>query len=100
MEVTVSGKHIEVTEPIREYAEEKANRAARYFNGVTSMDVILDKTDSHTFDCELIAHINGHDNFVATGKHADLYACIDETSSKIERQIHDHKEKIKNHKHG
>ena len=99
MDVTVSGKHLEVTDPIRNYASEKAVRAARYFNGVTSMDVIIDKTDNHLFSCELIAHINGHDNFVATGKHDDLYACIDETSSKIERQIHDHKEKIKNHKH-
>ena len=99
MEITVSGKHLEVTDPIREYASEKANRAARYFNGVTAIKVIIDKTDSHTYTCELIAHINGHENFVAHGKHDDLYACIDDTSSKIERQIHDHKEKIKKHKH-
>ncbi|WP_432799205.1 ribosome hibernation-promoting factor, HPF/YfiA family [Poriferisphaera sp. WC338] len=98
MEVIVSGKHLDVTEPIREFAEEKANRLPKFYDRVSTVEVIIDKADSHTFDAEVIAHVDGAEHFVATGKNSDLYHCIDETVHKVERQLHDHKEKLRNHK--
>lgn len=99
MDVIVSGKHLEITEPIRAYAMEKAGRLPRYFDRVIQVEIVLDKSDSRHHEVEFIVHIPNHDHIVATGKHEDLYACIDETVSKAERQLHDHKEKTKNHKH-
>jgi ribosomal subunit interface protein len=48
---------------------------------------------------EFIVHVDGHEHFVARGRNTDLYACIDETSGKMERQLTDHKEKLRNRKH-
>ena len=99
MEVTVNGKHFELTEPIHDYAVEKANKLPKFYDRVHQVDILIDKTDSHTFGCEFIAHVEGADHFVANGKNADLYAAIDETSGKIERQLHKYKEIKRNHKH-
>ena len=99
MQVTVTGKHIEITEPIKQYAIEKASKLPRFFDRVLSIEVVADKGENHSFDVEMIAHVEHHDAFVARARSEDLYACIDESSDKMERQLTDHKEKLRNHKH-
>ena len=99
MEVTISGKHIEVTAPIREYAEGKASKLPRYFDRLTAVEVVADSRDAHSFDVEFIAHVDGHEHFVASAKGEDLYACIDNASDKMTRQLSEHKERLRNRKH-
>lgn len=97
MQVRVTGrKHVEITPAIREYAEEKGSKLPRYFAGVSEVEVIADKVD-RDFHIEMIAHVDGHKPFVGTSRHADLYACIDQTVDKLERQLTDHKEKVRGH---
>ncbi len=99
MDVIVTGRHIEITPPIRAYAEEKVSRLPRYYDRVNEIEVVADRHDSHRFAVELIVHVDGSEHFVAKGAGEDLYACIDETTDKMERQLHDHKEKRRNRKH-
>lgn len=99
METTVTGRHIEITDPIRAYAVEKVSKLPRYYDRVTAIEVIAGKPDSHTFEVELIVHADHHDNFVARHRDGDLYACIDDVTDKLERQLTDFKEKIRNRKH-
>ncbi len=99
MDINVFGRHLEVTDPIREYAHGKAEKLPKFFDRVNKVEVLLNKVDNHTFGAEFIVHVDGADHIVAHGSHEDLYACIDETNSKIERQLHDLKEKRRNHKH-
>lgn len=99
MEITVIGRHLDLTDAIREYATEKALKFPRYYDRVQSVQVIAGKDDRHSYEVELIVHVGGHDHFVARGKGDDLYACIDDTTDKIERQLTDHKQKQRNRKH-
>lgn len=95
MQIRITGrKHLEITPAIRDYAQEKAGKLQRYFNGVSEVEVVADKPDRDFF-CEMIVHVDGHDPFVGTSRHGDLYACIDQTVDKLERQLTDHKEKIR-----
>jgi len=98
MEINVTGKGLDVTDPIRTYAEEKANKLPKYFDRVTEISILADRRDNHSFEIEIICKVEKADPFVATSTGEDLYACIDETVDKIERQLHDHKEKIRNRK--
>lgn len=98
METIVSGKRIEVTPAIRSYAEEKAGKLPRHYDRVKSVEVLLDKHDSHEFEVELIAHISGADFHVAKSHHDDLYHCIVDAVHKMERQLTDIKE-VKRGKH-
>lgn len=99
MDITVTGKHMEITDAIRQYASEKASRLPRYYDRVHAVEIVAEQPDSHSFGVEFIVHVDGHEHFIARGKNVDLYACIDETSDKIERQLTDHKQKLRNRKH-
>ncbi len=99
MDITVSGRDFELTDAIRSFAEEKANKLTRYFDRISRTEVILSRRTSHDYDAEIIAHVDGHEHFVAHGQHDDLYAAIDDAESKIERQLRNHKAKLIDRQH-
>ncbi len=98
MEMIVTGRHIEVTAPIREHVESKASKLPRYFDRVTSIEVIIDKAERGQ-KVEVIVHAEGTTPFIVNITGDDLYHCIDEAVDKLERQLTDHKEKLRNRKH-
>lgn len=100
MDIVVSGKHLEVTDAIRTYASNKVSKLPRYYDRIRTVDVLIDKKDHHSQDVEMIVHVDRHDPFVARSKGDDLYACIDQTVDKLERQLTEHKDKLRSHKHG
>jgi putative sigma-54 modulation protein len=100
MDIIVSGKHLEVTDAIRAYATDKTGKLPRYFDQVSQIEVLLDKQDHRTFMIEVIVHAAHCDPFIAHTSGDDLYACIDETVSKLERQLSSHKAKLRDHKGG
>jgi putative sigma-54 modulation protein len=98
MEVTVTGRHMEITEAIRAYAQEKCGRLPRFYDRVQAADVVADKHDVG-FEVEIRATADHHEPFIAKAQGQDLYACIDAASDKLERQLADHKDKVRNRKH-
>lgn len=98
MDVKLTGKHIDITDPIRRYAEEKTARLPKFYDRVQSVEVVVDRNDSHRYKLEMIAHVDGHEHFVATVKGEDVYGCIDQVVDKLERQLHDYKEKRRDQK--
>ncbi len=99
MQIQITGRHLDITPAIREYAEDKTAKLTRYFDRISQIEVIAKKPDQRTFEVEMIAHIDNHDHIVADSNGEDLYACIDDTINKMERQLTDHKEKLRNRKH-
>lgn len=94
---TVTGRHLDVTEPIRVHAEEQVAKLAKYSDRIQRVEVILDKSNEVEFSVEIIAHVDAHDPFIGSDSQQDLYACIDSVTHKLERQLHDHKERMKAH---
>jgi putative sigma-54 modulation protein len=99
MEITISGKHIEITDAIRQYALDKVGKLPRYFDRIQAIDVVADRSEGYGYQVEILVHVEHHDPFIARSHNEDLYACIDETIDKVERQLTDHKEKLRNRKH-
>lgn len=99
MQITVSGKHLDITDPIRAYAEQKVEKLGKYFDQIQNVEVIADKAQPNEYGIEIIVHVGHHEPFIATSRGDDLYATIDLAQGKLERQLTDHKEKVKNHKH-
>ena len=100
MDITVTGRDFEVTQAIREHATDKASKLTRFFDRISQVEVVLGRHDNHTYDAELIAHVDGHDHFVAHGRNEDLYAAIADAEHKIERQLRDHKNRVVDHHSG
>ena len=95
MQIDVTGHHVELTDPLRNYVNEKFERLERHFDHVTDVHVIL-SVEKLRHRAEATMHISGGKLF-ADSTEADMYAAIDGLTDKLDRQIKKHKEKITDH---
>ena len=95
MQMTISGHHLDVTDPIRDYVTNKLSKLERHSEAITSMAVIL-TVDKLSQKAEATVHVTGGDLF-ANAEHDDLSAAIDALSDKLDRQLIKHKEKHRGH---
>ena len=97
MRLDITGRHIEITQALRKYAESKLSKLERLLDGPVEMHVVLE-IEKHRHTAEV--QVKSRTAFLS-GKHetGDLYASINEVSDKLERQALKHKEKIRDHKH-
>ena len=98
MQITVSGRHMGISDSLKSYCREKSERLIRFFDRIQSIEVVLDGRNGQHF-AEMIVHSVGTPPFVAREQHEDAYAAIDLLLDKVERQIRRHKEKLRNRKH-
>ena len=95
MQMTISGHHLEVTDPIREYVTTKLSKLERHYEQITSTSVIL-TVDKLQQKAEATVHVSGGELF-AIAEHTDVYAAIDALTDKLDRQLIKHKEKHRGH---
>jgi len=95
MQITITGHHIEVTDSLRNYVNEKFQKLERHFDQVIDIHVIL-SVEKLVQKAEATVHVNGAKLF-AEQEHADLYAAIDGLIDKLDRQTIKHKEKQSEH---
>ena len=96
MKIKITGRHIDVSERLKDYAEKRIARFEKYFQQLIDIHLILyvEKLD-HV--AELI--INGDSvQFHAREKAADLYSAIDLLIDKMDSQIIRFKERIQGRK--
>ena len=98
MRVTVTGRHMGVSEALKQYGTEKVERLGRFFDRISAIDLILDGHDGE-HSAEVIVHADGSHPFVASEGQKDAFAAIDLVMDKIEHQIRRHKERLRNRKH-
>ncbi|MDA8781827.1 ribosome-associated translation inhibitor RaiA [Porticoccaceae bacterium] len=95
MQMTISGHHIDITDPMREYVTNKLSKLERHSETITSTSVIL-TIDKLAQKAEATVHVAGGDLF-ANAEHEDMYAAIDALADKLDRQLIKHKEKHRGH---
>jgi putative sigma-54 modulation protein len=98
MQLSVTGHHVDVTEPLRAYVENKFERLERHFDHVTNVHVIL-SVEKLRQKAEATLHLNGG-NLFADDVQEDMYAAIDGLVDKLDRQVKKHKEKLQNRRGG
>lgn len=91
MQVNITGLHLEVTEAMRDYIEEKVLRLERHFDRIITLQVIL-QVEKLKQKAEGTLHVAGRE-VVANAEHEDMYAAIDLLADKLDRQLIKHKEK-------
>ena len=95
MQINVSGRQIEVTDSLRDYAAEKIGRVQKHFDHVITAHVVLHvERKLHKADATL--HATGT-TLAASAEAADMYAAIDLLADKLNRQVLKHKEKLVDH---
>ncbi|HSV27279.1 MAG TPA: ribosome-associated translation inhibitor RaiA [Sedimentisphaerales bacterium] len=99
---SVIGRHVEITDAIRQHAQEKAAKLPRYYDSITKVDVIVEAAEKGTDakGVEVIASGERNRIFIAREKGTDVYTCIDLAMHKIERQLTKAKSMERDNKHG
>ncbi|MBP8131104.1 MAG: ribosome-associated translation inhibitor RaiA [Candidatus Hydrogenedentes bacterium] len=95
MRVSITGRHMEMTDALKAYIENGLNKLGAHFDKVIDADVILDIEKRRH-----IAEVNLHANGVRIhGKEAspDMYASVDAVLAKLEKQIRKYKDRINRH---
>jgi len=92
MQINLTGHHIEITQPLRDYVHDKLGRIERHFDNVTQVHVVL-SVEKLRQQAEARVHVAGND-IIADAVGEDMYASIDAMIDKIDRQIKKHKEKV------
>lgn len=95
MQLSISGHHVDVTEALKNYVNEKIQRLERHFDQVIDVHVIL-SVEKLIQKAEATMQVNGAKLF-AEDRHEDMYAAIDSLIDKLDRQIIRHKEKLSDH---
>lgn len=95
---TITGKHFEITDEIREHAQQRTEKLPRYFDGINQIEVIIEGNLSDS-GVEIIARGERGNVFIATESGDDTVTCIDLAVHKLERQLRRKKAKQRNNKH-
>jgi putative sigma-54 modulation protein len=98
VELRVTGRHLQITDSMKRYAEDKAGKLTHYYDRIETADLILDHA-SQTFKVEIVARADHKHVFVAHADGVDFHAAFDVALEKIERQLTRHKERYRNRKH-
>ena len=95
MQVTVTFRHIEATEALRKYAQDKLQRLSKYLHRPMDAHVILSVLKKN-HRAEIALSANGTSLF-SDEETNDLYPAIDLALDKVERQVKKLNAKRKNH---
>jgi putative sigma-54 modulation protein len=98
MNIYLTGHHVEITPPIRDYVSSKLARITHHFDHVIDVNVVL-TVEKLNHKIEASVHVRGKD-IHCESTDADMYAAIDGLIDKLDRTIIKHKEKSLDHRHG
>ncbi len=96
MQVSLSGHHIDITESMRNYVNEKVARLDRHFDKALDIHIVL-TVEKLRHKAEATLHVSGS-NLYADDVQEDMYAAIDGLVDKLDRQGKKYKEKLKSHR--
>lgn len=97
MSVTITARHTDITDAMRDYAAKQAERLTEHFDILSDVEVTLNvEKNRHT--AEIIAICRKGSKTVASATSRDMYATLDQVGDKMFRQMRRRKEKIKDHR--
>ena len=85
MNVTITGRHMETTDAIKDYIRNGLEKIKEHFDKVIDVKVTL-SVEKHRHIAEINLHANGL-RINAKDASTDLYASVDSAIGKIDRQV-------------
>lgn len=95
MEINVTGRHMSVTDALKEYAESKLKAVVEGYNKITSAKIILDVQKTRS-KAEVIVH-GKNINVESDAESYDMYESIDTVIKKVDKQLQHHFDRVQDH---
>lgn len=96
MNLTITGRHMDVTDGLKTHIEEGLARLRIHFDKVIDVDAIL-SVERHRHIAEFNLHANGL-RINAKESSDDMYGSVDAALGKLDKQVLKHKSRIMRHK--
>lgn len=96
MQVSITGRHVNVTDNVKAHVNEKLERCLGVFPRIESIRVILDEEKINKV-AEVIVQGADHIRVTALEKSENLYDAIDRSIEHVERQMRKLRDKVQEH---
>ena len=96
MQISITGRHVNVTDNVKAHVEDKLERCLGVFPRIESIRVILD-TENRDQVSEVIIQAANHIRVTASEKSENLYDAIDRSIEHAERQMRKQRDKVQDH---
>jgi len=98
MNRSITGRHFELTEPIKNYAEAAVDGLSKYNLDITSANTVISSSEKKGFAVEFIVNLKDKNTIVITQVDKDVYAAIDLAIERVKKSLRRHADKIKGHR--
>jgi putative sigma-54 modulation protein len=93
MEITVTFRHIDASESLKAYAEEKVSKLDKYFDFPVEAHIVL-AVEKFRRSADVALNVNGT-MIKGVVETEDMYSAIDQVMDKIEKQVKRYREKMR-----
>ena len=98
MNKSITGRHFELTETIKAYADAAVEGLNKYNLDITSAHTIISSSEKKGFAVEFIVNLKDKNTIVITQVDKDVYAAIDLAIERVKKSLRRHADKIKGHR--
>ncbi|HEY9190965.1 MAG TPA: ribosome-associated translation inhibitor RaiA [Sulfurovum sp.] len=101
MNKSITGRHFELTEPIKAYAEAAMDGLEKYHLDIISASTVIsasEKNGKKGFVTEFIINLKDKNTIIISQVDKDVYAAMDLAIERVKKSLRRHADKIKNHK--
>jgi putative sigma-54 modulation protein len=101
MNKSITGRHFELTDAIKAYADALLDGFKKYHLDIISGNVVIsadEKNGKKGFSVEFLVNLKDKNTIVITEHNKDVYAALDLGAERVKKSLRRHADKIKNHK--
>ncbi|MCD6211992.1 MAG: ribosome-associated translation inhibitor RaiA [Sulfurovum sp.] len=98
MKRSITGRHFDLTESIKNYAEAAVDVLDKYNLDITTANTVISKSEKKGFTVEFIVNLKDKNTIVITQNDKDVYAAIDLAIERLKKSLRRHSDKIKGHR--
>jgi len=98
MKRSITGRHFDLTEPIKNYVEAAVDVVDKYNLDITTANTVISKSEKKGFTVEFIVNLKDKNTIVITQNDKDVYAAIDLAIERVKKSLRRHSDKIKGHR--
>ncbi len=96
MQVSITGRHVNVTDNIKAHVEEKLERCLGMFPRIETAHVVLDQ-EKHDNVAEVVVQAASHIRITSVERSENLYDAIDRAIEHTERQMRKQRDKVQDY---
>ena len=85
MNITITGRHFEVSELLRMHIEQETNKLNRFFDGIVDCHITV-SVEKHRHLAEITTHLYDH-TLRSSHESEDMTLSVDKALEKMERQL-------------